>query len=162
PHRLRRPEGAGSDPARGRELSVCGVCHAPVVLALDGVCGQPPGGGRLQNVRDVAPPAPGVHQSAQVTGSAQGDAGWTSRWARDRVRGPVFVSPQGQATGGGEGSSRGGEGMESSYYRAQWLTRRAVLGTAASAVLGAYGLSLGRAGEIPTVVDGRHFTLRAP
>ena len=52
--------------------------------------------------------------------------------------------------------------MESLHGRAPWLTRRAVLGTAASAALGAYGLSLGRAGEIPTVFDGRHFTLRAP
>ncbi len=56
----------------------------------------------------------------------------------------------------------GEEGMESLHGRAPWLTRRAVLGTAASAALGAYGLSLGRAGEIPTVFDGRHFTLRAP
>ncbi len=52
--------------------------------------------------------------------------------------------------------------MESLHGRAPWLTRRAVLGTAASAALGAYGLSLGRAGEIPTVFDGRHLTLRAP
>ena len=52
--------------------------------------------------------------------------------------------------------------MESLHGRAPWLTRRAVLGTAASAALGAYGLALGRAGEIPTVFDGRHFTLRAP
>src|SRR5262249_34049025 len=70
--------------------------------------------------------------------------------------------PRAKRQGEEKRSSRGGEGMESAYDRAQWLTRRAVLGTAASAVLGAYGLSLGRAGEMPTVVDGRHFTLRAP
>src|SRR6266852_5724489 len=53
--------------------------------------------------------------------------------------------------------------MESQQFRSPWLTRRASLGTAASAAaLSAYGLSLGLADESPTVFDGRHFQLRAP
>src|SRR5215831_16983231 len=52
--------------------------------------------------------------------------------------------------------------MESAHGRAPWFTRRAVLGTAASVALGAYGLALGRAGASPTVFDGRHFQLQAP
>ena len=44
-----------------------------------------------------------------------------------------------------------------------WLTRRGFFGTAAGAVAGAYGLSLGRsAAAIPTEFDGSTFTLRAP
>src|SRR5262245_21499659 len=55
------------------------------------------------------------------------------------------------------------EGMESQQCRSPWLTRRALLGTAArAAALSAYGLSLGLADESPTVFDGRHFQLRAP
>jgi peptide/nickel transport system substrate-binding protein len=53
--------------------------------------------------------------------------------------------------------------MESQQFRSPWLTRRAFLGTAASAAaLGAYGLSLGLAEESPTVFDGQNFQLRAP
>src|SRR5262245_967211 len=52
--------------------------------------------------------------------------------------------------------------MESQYFRSHWLTRRALFGTAASAALGVYGLSLGLAGELPSGFDGRSFKLRAP
>jgi peptide/nickel transport system substrate-binding protein len=52
--------------------------------------------------------------------------------------------------------------MASQHFGSPWLTRRAVLGTAAGAALGVYGLSLGLAGEIPAVFDGRNFTLQAP
>src|SRR5919197_3124462 len=41
-------------------------------------------------------------------------------------------------------------------------TRRTVLGTAATAALGAYGLSLGLAAEVPDLFDGTHLQLRAP
>src|SRR4029450_9053076 len=43
-----------------------------------------------------------------------------------------------------------------------WFTRRALLGTAAGAGLGAYGLSLGLAAEVPDVFDGTQFKIRAP
>src|SRR5690242_2462325 len=43
-----------------------------------------------------------------------------------------------------------------------WWTRRALLGTAAGAALGVYGLSLGLAAEVPNTFDGTGFKLRAP
>ena len=46
--------------------------------------------------------------------------------------------------------------------RPHWCTRRAVLGTAVTAALGAYGLSRGLAAEVPDVVDGTQWKLRAP
>src|SRR5215813_4384408 len=46
--------------------------------------------------------------------------------------------------------------------RPAWWTRRALLGTAAGAVAGAYGLSLGLAAEVPSTFDGTGFKLRAP
>ena len=52
--------------------------------------------------------------------------------------------------------------MEHSDSRPPWFTRRTVLGTAATAALGAYGLSLGLAAEVPDVFDGTHWKLRAP
>lgn len=52
--------------------------------------------------------------------------------------------------------------MDTHESRAPWFTRRAFLGTAAGAALGAYGLSLGVAAEVPDVFDGRQFKLRAP
>src|SRR2546422_6577358 len=42
------------------------------------------------------------------------------------------------------------------------LPRRAVLGTAATVALGAYGLSRGLAAEVPDLFDGTHLKLRAP
>jgi peptide/nickel transport system substrate-binding protein len=52
--------------------------------------------------------------------------------------------------------------MNSQHSRLHWLTRRAFLGTTASAALGAYGALLGLAAEIPAVFDGKSFRLRAP
>src|SRR2546421_492541 len=53
-----------------------------------------------------------------------------------------------------------------SMYRGRWepswWTRRALLGTAAGAALGAYGLSFGLAAEVPSMFDGMGFKLRAP
>src|SRR4029453_15539069 len=46
--------------------------------------------------------------------------------------------------------------------RPSWWTRRALLGTAAGAALGAYGLSLGLTAEVPSTFDGTEFKLRAP
>ena len=46
--------------------------------------------------------------------------------------------------------------------RPHWCTRRAVLGTAVTAALGAYGLSRGLAAEVPDLFDGTHLKLRAP
>src|SRR2546428_8568545 len=52
--------------------------------------------------------------------------------------------------------------MDNHDSRLPWFTRRALLGTAAGAALGAYGLSLGLAAEVPDVFDGTQFKLRAP
>ena len=52
--------------------------------------------------------------------------------------------------------------MDNYDSRLPWFTRRAFLGTAAGATLGAYGLSLGLATEVPDVFDGTQFKLRAP
>ena len=52
--------------------------------------------------------------------------------------------------------------MENHDSRPPWFTRRALLGTAAGAALGAYGLSLGLAAEVPDVFDGTQFKIRAP
>ena len=46
--------------------------------------------------------------------------------------------------------------------RPAWWTRRALLGTVASAALGADGLSLGWTAEIPSTFDGTGFKLQAP
>src|ERR1043166_2130124 len=52
-----------------------------------------------------------------------------------------------------------------STYPARWgpsgWTRRALLGTAAGAALGAYSLSLGLTAEVPSTFDGKDFKLRA-
>jgi ABC-type transport system substrate-binding protein len=52
--------------------------------------------------------------------------------------------------------------MDNYDSRLPWFTRRALLGTAAGAALGAYGLSLGLAAEVPDVFDGTQFKIRAP
>jgi ABC-type transport system substrate-binding protein len=52
--------------------------------------------------------------------------------------------------------------MEYHHSRLPWVTRRDVLGTAAIAALGAYGLSRGLATEVPDVFDGTQLKLRAP
>src|SRR5438128_1408380 len=52
--------------------------------------------------------------------------------------------------------------MDNYDSRLPWFTRRALLGTAAGAALGAYGLSLGLAAEVPDMFDGTQFKLRAP
>ena len=52
--------------------------------------------------------------------------------------------------------------MDNHDSRLPWFTRRALLGTAAGAALGAYGLSLGLAAEVPDVFDGTQFKIRAP
>ena len=52
--------------------------------------------------------------------------------------------------------------MNSQHFGPHWLTRRAFLGTTASAALGAYSASLGLAAETPSVFDGKSFRLRAP
>ena len=52
--------------------------------------------------------------------------------------------------------------MDKHDSRLPWFTRRALLGTAAGAALGAYGLSLGLAAEVPDVFDGAQFKIRAP
>src|SRR4030095_1946871 len=53
-------------------------------------------------------------------------------------------------------------GMDHQNTRLSWFTRRAFLGTAAGAALGAYGAPRGLAAEVPDVFDGTQFTLRAP
>ena len=60
------------------------------------------------------------------------------------------------------GTSAGEVCMENHDSRLPWFTRRALLGTAAGAALGAYGLSLGLAAEVPDVFDGTQFKIRAP
>src|SRR5262249_58843316 len=52
--------------------------------------------------------------------------------------------------------------MESKQARGDAWTRRAFLGTAAGAAVGAYGLALGVAAEVPSTFDGKDFQLRAP
>src|SRR5437899_3655578 len=52
--------------------------------------------------------------------------------------------------------------MASHEWRPAWWTRRALLGTAAGAALGAYRLSLGLTAEVPSTFDGTGFKLRAP
>jgi ABC-type transport system substrate-binding protein len=52
--------------------------------------------------------------------------------------------------------------MDNRSSQWNWLTRRALLGTAAGAAAGAYGLSLGLAAEVPGTFDGKDFHLRAP
>src|SRR6516164_9590875 len=52
--------------------------------------------------------------------------------------------------------------MENDDSRPQRFTRRALLGTAATTALGAYGLSRGLAAEVPDVFDGTQWKLRAP
>src|SRR5438093_2601971 len=52
--------------------------------------------------------------------------------------------------------------MDPKRSRPAWWTRRALLGTAAGAALGAYGLSFGLAAEVPSTFDGTGFKLRAP
>src|SRR5215831_5988401 len=49
-----------------------------------------------------------------------------------------------------------------SRWEPSWWTRRVLLGTAAGAALGAYGLSLGLTAEVPSTYDGMGFKLRAP
>ena len=50
--------------------------------------------------------------------------------------------------------------MDNHDSRLPWFTRRALLGTAAGAALGAYGLSLGLASEVPDVFDGTQLKYR--
>ena len=52
--------------------------------------------------------------------------------------------------------------MDNHDSRSHWFTRRTLFGTAAGAALGAYGVSLGLAAEVPDVFDGTKFQLRAP
>ena len=52
--------------------------------------------------------------------------------------------------------------MENDDSRPQRFTRRALLGTAATTALGAYGLSRGLAADVPDVFDGTQWKLRAP
>ncbi len=52
--------------------------------------------------------------------------------------------------------------MDNYDSRLPWFTRRALLGTAAGAALGAYGLSRGLAAEVPDMFDGTQFKIRAP
>jgi peptide/nickel transport system substrate-binding protein len=52
--------------------------------------------------------------------------------------------------------------MNSQYPSWNWLTRRAFLGTAASAMAGVYRLAQGIAAEVPSTFDGKDFKLRAP
>jgi ABC-type transport system substrate-binding protein len=52
--------------------------------------------------------------------------------------------------------------MEHHEVGYQGFSRRAFLGTAAGAALGAYGATLGLAAEIPDVFDGSKFKLQAP
>jgi len=52
--------------------------------------------------------------------------------------------------------------MENYRVRPHWFTRRALLGTSATAALGAYGLSRGLAAEVPDMFDGTQWKLRAP
>src|SRR5262249_40367577 len=60
------------------------------------------------------------------------------------------------------GPQRGEPRMDNRDSRPPWFTRRALLGTAAGAVAGAYGLSPGLAAEGPRTFGGKDFTLRAP
>ena len=52
--------------------------------------------------------------------------------------------------------------MKHDDCRPPWFTRRVLLRTAATAALGAYGLSQGLAAEVPDVFDGTQWQLRAP
>ena len=52
--------------------------------------------------------------------------------------------------------------MDPGRWRPAWWTRRALLGTAAGAAFGAYGLALGLAAEVPSTFDGTGFQLRRP
>src|SRR5207244_8191100 len=52
--------------------------------------------------------------------------------------------------------------MISQEWQSSWWTRRALLGTAAGAALGTYGLSLGLTAEVPSTFDGTGCQLRAP
>src|SRR5206468_11178585 len=54
-----------------------------------------------------------------------------------------------------------GRGVDSHHSRSQAWTRRGLLGLTAGATMGAYGLSLGLAADVPSAFDGRHFQLRA-
>src|SRR5262249_16540665 len=49
-----------------------------------------------------------------------------------------------------------------SRWESLWWTRRALLGIAAGAALGTYGLALGLTAEVPSTFDGTGFKLRAP
>jgi hypothetical protein len=61
-----------------------------------------------------------------------------------------------------EGSAMEGRGMDQHYPEAPAWTRRGLLGLTAGAALGAYGLSLGLAAEVPSTFDGSKFQLQAP
>ncbi len=52
--------------------------------------------------------------------------------------------------------------MHPARWEPSWWTRRALLGTAAGAALGAYGLPWGLTAEVPSTFDGMGFKLRAP
>ena len=52
--------------------------------------------------------------------------------------------------------------MDRRHATWDWCTRRAFLGTAASAAAGVYGLAQGLAAEVPSTFDGKDFKLRAP
>jgi len=52
--------------------------------------------------------------------------------------------------------------MDPHHSGSQAWTRRGFLGLTAGATLGAYGLSLGLAADVPSAFDGRNFQLRAP
>src|SRR6201982_4038374 len=52
--------------------------------------------------------------------------------------------------------------MDRRHATWHWFTRRALLGPAARAFAGGYGLAQGLAAEIPSTFDGKDFTLRAP
>ena len=52
--------------------------------------------------------------------------------------------------------------MDRRHATRDWYTRRAFLGTAASAAAGVYGLAQGFAAEVPSTFDGKDFKLRAP
>jgi peptide/nickel transport system substrate-binding protein len=72
------------------------------------------------------------------------------------------VAPTARQSSAIPGMSVGEAGMDNHDSRLPWFTRRAVLGTAAGAALGAYGLSRGLAAEVPDVFDGTQFKMRAP
>src|SRR6266581_621051 len=52
--------------------------------------------------------------------------------------------------------------MDRRHATWDWFTRRAILGTAAGAAAGVYGLSHGLAAEVPNTFDGKDLKLRAP